>query len=186
MKIAYALLALCVLFVICMPSSPAYACSCAAPKPANERVAQYDAVFTGKVIAKKEETSWALRARETNEAVLLEVDSVWKGLSESQVIVRTDLSSCQFDFQVGQSYLVYAGSWGGKPLSTHICSGSAELTAAAADLQALGSGAKPAKKVNLQSSFEPSLLLPILWLTAILAVLTAGAYWLLRVRSRRE
>jgi hypothetical protein len=81
--------------------------------------------------------------------------------------------------------LVYAGSWGGKPLSTNICSGSAELTAAAADLQALGSGAKPAKKVNLQSSFEPSLLLLILWLTAILAVLTAGAYWLLRVRSRR-
>jgi hypothetical protein len=61
-------------------------------------------------------------------SVTLEVTTTWKGIAEKNVVVHTasDSAACGFNFEVGESYLVYAyrtGEEGAKDrtLATNIC-----------------------------------------------------------------
>lgn len=155
--------AMIVLFALCLlgPSffaPPAYACSCAMPPDAQTALMHADAVFAGKVLGAREVIDWrefrpfSKPIRKQLE-VTLEVHSAWKGGSTSQVQVITDLSeaSCGFEFQAGQSYLVYASFGENNELGTHLCTRTAALAGAGEDLLALGQGSPPDQQIDLLS-----------------------------------
>ena len=85
--------------------------------------------------------------------VTLEVSAVWKGPIARETVVFTGSGGgdCGYFFEPGKEYLVYATMPnGGSPqivpansLTTGICSRTAPLDQAGADLAALGPGAPP-------------------------------------------
>jgi hypothetical protein len=89
-----------------------------------------------------------------NEIVVLkfQVENWWKGKSTRQVLVFTDrtrnsdgsetISDCDFPFQVGKRYLVYAFSEENH-LKTNLCTRTKLLEKAQEDLKLLGKGHKP-------------------------------------------
>lgn len=82
----------------------------------------------------------------------------WKGGSADKTVLHTSFTkysdggesatSCEYDFRVGESYLVYAYSNAGpiKGLVTSPCTRTAKLGEAGADLEELGAGRSPEKK----------------------------------------
>lgn len=139
------------LFTIFNVINPAtvHACNCYIPDNAIESLGISDAVFTGKVkqISKKTMNG------NTYNAVLMEVGQIWKGIQESEVIVYTTWSSCQFTFVVEEEYLLYAYEINGKLHVTN-CGRSTTLTHATIDIQQLGEGQEPSIKVNLSTSLN--------------------------------
>jgi hypothetical protein len=91
--------------------------------------------------------------------VLFEVDTIWKGLNETQVILRNESqydnvqSSVDQHFTVGESYLVYAYNRD-TYLQTNPCKGTKFLSDANKDLSVLGEGEKPTNKVDLETSLK--------------------------------
>lgn len=139
------------LFTIFNIVNPAivHACNCYIPDNAIESLEISDAVFTGKVkkISKKTMDG------KTYNAVLIEVGQIWKGIQESEVIVYTSWSSCQFDFIDEEEYLLYAYEDDGKLHVTN-CGRSTTLTHATTDTQQLVEGQEPSIKVNLSTSLN--------------------------------
>jgi hypothetical protein len=134
-----------------------YACSCAEinPKEAFERS---EAVFAGKVLNTKQERqqegfAGAIRYRDAN---LLEVDQVWKGLDQSQTIIYDDghEASCGIEFEAGKSYLVYVYTGDDGDFYTGLCSRTAEISSAGADLRLLGQGKEVDREVSLDSEMK--------------------------------
>lgn len=119
---------------------PAQACTCIpAPTPL-VALDSSDAVFSGTVehIAKvRGSHGYPVHL------VTIRVIESWKGVSESRVVVQTATNSaaCGYHFRKGEDYLVYANSWQDQPLSTGICTRTAELSRATEDLEALDDGA---------------------------------------------
>jgi hypothetical protein len=117
-------------------------CSCVGPRDVPSSVASADAVFTGRVVRVRrtlvgwgaEHGPWGARR------VTLRVDRAWKGVESRTVVVLTGLGGgdCGFPFRRGESYLVFAGERNGGSLGVGICSRTAELSRAAADLRELG------------------------------------------------
>ena len=109
----------------------ALACSCAPAPPPQEALQQAAAVFTGTVVGVD-------TAGVTN-TVRLRVERSWKGAKcgEVTVVTSADSAACGYDFQVGQSYLVYAERQKGK-LNASLCSRTSLTSQAAEDLAALG------------------------------------------------
>lgn len=118
---------------------PTWACSCMPPPAPLEAKAQMDGVFSGTVLS--------VEGLEPGEMgipveVTLDVHTIWKGDPGAKVVVRTanNSAACGFNFEEGQQYLVYAhqedGEW-----TTNLCTRTAELSRASADLDALGEGA---------------------------------------------
>lgn len=100
-----------------------------------------DAVFTGKVVsigaahAPGDEPKWPSRLE-----VTFRLLGVWKGLAEGErvtVYTASQSAACGFEFEDGKKYLVYAYDAGGE-LTATLCSRTALLKRAEADLQALG------------------------------------------------
>ena len=118
----------------------AYACSCI--PFGNESVAQQvnkaktdaRAVFSGKVleVIKKPEIYQTI--------VKLRVDNSWKGNLSKEVTVLTgsDSALCGYNFEVGQSYLIYANGADANNLQTNICTRTAKFSQAKADVKVLG------------------------------------------------
>ena len=109
------------LLIAVLASHVANACSCAAPPPPKEALAQADAVFVGKVTEVKEDGKFTV-------AATIEVESAWKGIKGKTAIVHTASqgSLCGFSFQVGKSYVICTREWPvrrakQRPLSTNIC-----------------------------------------------------------------
>lgn len=109
----------------------ALACSCAPSPPPKESLQQASAVFTGTVLAAD--------TRGGISTVRLRVERSWKGARCGEVTVTTaaDSATCGYDFQVGQSYLVYADKQRGK-LHVSLCSRTSLTSQAEEDLTALG------------------------------------------------
>lgn len=120
------------------------ACSCDIPTDAIEGMAHADAVFTGEV----KEIKKSKINRDAYDAVLIQVDEIWKGINESQVIVYTGWTSCQFEFEKGEQYLLYAYK---NEDRYHVinCGRSTTTANGVEDIKLLGSGEKPSKEVNL-------------------------------------
>ncbi|MBM7702415.1 hypothetical protein [Metabacillus iocasae] len=160
-SVSYLLLAtLFLLSFFTFSPSKSYACSCVPTVPVKEELEQSDAVFSGKVI-RKEHTKQNLYndgfAMEVY-AVTFEVNRVWKGASNSHILVYTGMGGgdCGYSFKEGTDYLVYAH--GNDQLIAEICSRTAELSSANEDLTILGEGMKPENEGDLPPAENPRIL----------------------------
>jgi hypothetical protein len=122
-----------------------------------EAIKNDDAIFAGKVIKIVPE---AFRDIEMSyDLVLFEVQTIWKGLDESQVILKNESqfdhvsSSIDQEFTIGESYLIYAYKRDSY-LQTNQCKGNKILSGANDDLKILGEGTKPIKQVNLGEGIQ--------------------------------
>lgn len=110
-----------------------------------------EAIFAGKVIKIQPQ---AIKNDDgmSYDLVLFEVESIWKGITESQVVVQNEsqydnvFSSNNFKFEVGERYLVYTYKWKSPYLQTNYCKGTKLLSNAGEDLNFLGEGKKPIGK----------------------------------------
>lgn len=122
--------------------SVTYACSCVVPAEPLEALESSSAVFTGKVVDKKEPKGTIISSADPVK-VTFEVDSSWKGIKGNKVTLSTALSSasCGFEFVEGESYIVYAYANdeddSGK-LEASLCSRTKLLASASEDLKELG------------------------------------------------
>lgn len=190
--------ALLTLLVITHASEPprAYACSCEELLPpdapqSQDQIESYDAVFTGKVISVKEDVSNSefLMSR----AAVFEVMSVWKGVTQTQIIVHTGRGGgdCGLDFQLNSTWLVYASEWEDKPLRTGLCDRTMPLSSDRANevLALLGEGKAPTESVNLASPGDLARYLFVNQFIPILisiSILFIGALLVLRQRKREK
>ncbi|HIW34531.1 MAG TPA: hypothetical protein IAA29_17285 [Candidatus Paenibacillus intestinavium] len=133
--------------------SNVYACSCAQPLTVEEELDRSEAVFTGRVLEVKEIKN--LNGYLTKSA-LFEVSEIWKGGSESQIIIHTGGGGgdCGYHFEEDKEYLVYANlsdMYGDKEqLVSIMCDRTNILAQAHDDLAILGEGKVPTNKVNLE------------------------------------
>ncbi len=147
----------------------AYACTCLPPGPPAQELAGSSAVFAGKV------TSFSAPSTEGTSTdartATFEVSQMWKGARQGTIVATTprDSAGCGFEFEVGREYLVYAGTTDGK-LSVSLCSRTQQLSDAAADLQALGSGTMPNTGADapLAANMPIFLLIPALGVVLVL------------------
>lgn len=114
-------------------------CSCAQVS-VDEAINGSSYIFSGVVTAIEERSDGYVD-------VNMAVSTVWKGPDHRGVEVTTHSSSatCGFPFQEGESYLVYTDS---EHKSVSLCSRTAELGNAEADLAALGEGEVPSGTYN--------------------------------------
>ncbi|MCY3919695.1 MAG: hypothetical protein OXG38_07810 [Chloroflexi bacterium] len=127
----------------------AYACSCVEPGAPVEELETSAAVFTGRVVSVEGgfDPDKAPYSPEDRTTVEFEVGAVWKGVVHERMYVTTrpDGASCGFAFVEGEEYIVYArasaevdGGYG-----VYLCSRTALLSQAQADIDALGDGDAP-------------------------------------------
>ncbi|MBT2642458.1 hypothetical protein J7I80_09485 [Bacillus sp. ISL-41] len=122
-----------------------HACKCVGEPSVEKELESSKAVFSGKIIDIKNENN--------NRKILFEVQDAWKGVSQTEIILKDEWSSCSIDFYKGESYLVYAYDFQGE-LTTNICDRTKELSSAEDDLAALGTGAMPTEEVDLQKQLH--------------------------------
>ncbi len=129
-------------------SSTGYVCSCLPPGTPQEEMAKMDAVFSGKVLDVKE------KFNSTTE-VKISVSETWKGVTSKEVVVYTamDSAACGVFFEKDKEYLVYAHLEDGE-YTTYLCSRTAELAQAQADLKELGEGTEPTEAFKDSTSFS--------------------------------
>lgn len=177
---------------IFMPSN-AYACSCVQPSAVEEELGRSDAVFTGRVLKVNDHKS---REGYLTKSALFEVNQIWKGRSESQIIIHTGGGGgdCGYPFEKGKEYVVYASlstMYGDQEkLVSIICSRTTELTNAQEDLAILGEGTAPRERINLkEEQIEDGRIRPhpYVWVTLLGIVLlgTAAFFVWRRVRKQR-
>jgi hypothetical protein len=133
-------------------AAPALACSCVFP---TVEQAKQDAValFEGRVTSIVDAPAAGADV-DSEYSVTLHVARSWRGLEkQARVTLRTAKSgaTCGYAFEVGTSYLVYAGGAPGK-LEVNSCSRTRRLREASEDLAALGSANTPATGAAKQGS----------------------------------
>jgi len=124
------------------------------PGSPTEEMMRSDAVFSGRVLEVIDRNQNGLTQSSADPMeVIIEVDQIWKGIDESQVVVVTerDSASCGFNFSVNQEYLIYAAK-DDDQLRASLCSRTALLSAAADDLTELGDGEQPTIDVVIDTS----------------------------------
>ena len=126
-----------------------HACKCAVPGSPSEELGKFDAVFEGQVVSVRHSfdpnvTPYTPDDRTT---VGLDVSAVWKGVVHARMYITTPPTggSCEFTFTEGEPYIVYAydSAYGDSSYTASICSRTAPLGQAQADLGALGEGQAP-------------------------------------------
>ncbi len=115
-------------------------CSCrpAAPDEASQRAS---AVFAGSVVRIYEPGWWkTIRTGSDPLEITFEVERVWKGDVPSKVTLETRVAttSCGYDFDKRERYLVYAHDG-----QVSLCSGTRLIAEANEDLRLLGDGYPP-------------------------------------------
>ncbi len=186
--IAFILMA-CLGFGIMVLSSPSavYACSCAQPLSVSAQFERSEAVFVGEVLEVQEKRSMGGRV---TKAALFEVDRIWKGGTQSQIIIHTGSGGgdCGIYFEPGQDYLVYAQHSkmyeGEELLTSIICDRTSEVAAAQEDLMLLGGGNAPTEQVNLMKKLEGGMP-ALVWVGAAIAALVGGGLAYMRWRVKR-
>ena len=155
------------IFCFAVGANSVFACSCLPVGTVGEELKEAGAVFSAKLIAKeyRKSANDALNAfsgltdeQRAGAEVLVykfQVENWWKGNSAKEVVLFTDtvklangetgVSSCDFPFEIGKSYLVYAFKVE-NDLSTNYCTRTKLLEKAGDDLKLLGKGWKPKKR----------------------------------------
>lgn len=156
-------------FIFCstVGITSAFGCVCVPVGGVKEELKEAGAVFSGKLIAKefRKSTNDTLEAfsgltdEQRSKAEILvykfQVENWWKGKSTKEVVLFTGqiklahgevgVSSCDFPFELGKRYLVYAFKVE-YDLSTNACTRTKKLEKAGEDLKVLGKGWKPKKR----------------------------------------
>jgi len=127
------------------------ACSCAEPPPLTEDVARRTAIFSGTVLEIVKPERGAIASSGDPVYVRFSVDTAWKGVDATQVIVTTASGgeTCGYEgFELGRAYVVFAS---GSPerLETGLCTRTAPLEQAGETLAGLGEGVAPVKQADL-------------------------------------
>ena len=124
------------------------ACECVVPHRASDAIETADAIFTGVVerfevigTPSTEGDPYAQQLTYPARQATMRVQTVWKGIAASRVVVETpfDEPQCGYEFLVGKAYVVYA--IGSDRLRTSSCERTRLVTTADDDLLALGEGA---------------------------------------------
>jgi hypothetical protein len=130
---------------ILLSAAPALACSCVLQTVAQAKQAAA-AIFEGRVTSIVDAP---VSGADMNpeRSVTLSVVRSWRSLENQETVtLRTAKSgaTCGYAFEIGTSYLVYAGGEPGK-LLVNSCSRTRLLSEASEDLAALGGGVTPSK-----------------------------------------
>lgn len=168
----------CMILVSSSPSR-AGACSCAESPSVEDELERSQAVFSGKVLEIRENRN-LIGAR--TKSVLFEVANTWKGVKQSQIIIKTGQGGgdCGIDFIEGVEYLVYAHEsdmYGAKSLVSIMCDRTNKLSSSKEDLEILGEGKPPVEKVDLTEKQEGNLL--YLWV-AIFIFIGLGLFFIIK------
>lgn len=140
------------LFLFMIIPSVIFACDCAISESPTEELERVSSVFSGKVIEIYDKNSSNPIQSTADELVIkIEVDQIWKGLEQSEVLVYTerDSASCGYPFSGGKEYLVYAVEDQDGDMRVSLCSRTAELKDATLDLEELGEGIVPTEEVKV-------------------------------------
>ncbi len=183
----------------------AFACSCVTPPTPLGALNDADAVFSGTVVSitpiNQNAPGGIYSLTPASNEVVFSVSSVWKGVARSHVTVVTGMGGgdCGYSFNLGDTYLVYAySSHPGSPVfylgnirvelpissqqfGTSICTRTAPLSLAAADLAQLGPGAQPGQ--NDLVAFVLDNLLAVI--AGVIALVIVIVLYLLRRKRRR-
>ncbi|MBT2682820.1 hypothetical protein J7E42_04240 [Bacillus sp. ISL-37] len=150
-----------------------HACKCVEPQSVEREVESSKAVFSGKIID--------IRTEKNNRNILFEVEETWKGVSQTEIILKDEWSSCSLDFVEGESYLVYAYDFQGE-LTTNICDRTKELSGAGEDLATLGKGTTPTEEVDLKNQLRnPVVRYIYIWLPLVSLLIVTAVF--IRKRS---
>ena len=122
-----------------------FACSClpfddeSVTQQVNRAKKDASVVFSGKVL------EVVRKPGSSSIVVKFRAEKAWKGNVSKRISLSTgaDSALCGFNFEVGKSYLIYAQGTDANNLQTNICTRTAGLTNAKADLKALGRGRIP-------------------------------------------
>ena len=126
-----------------------YACKCAQPGTPSEELEKFSAVFAGKVVSVQHsyDPNATSVSPEDRTTVGFEVSTVWKGLAHEEMDITTPPTggSCGFTFIEGEEYIVYGydSAYADGGYTVGICSRTALLDRAQADIDALEEGDAP-------------------------------------------
>ena len=176
-------------FVVNLSATSSYACSCIQPGTAVEEMEKSDFVFSGKVLDIQDQNA---NAYSQSSADLLEaqfkVSNTWKGVNETEVLVHTEResASCGFNFIIDEEYLVFGNENDGK-IRVSLCSKTAVLSDAAAELKELGEGQKPSEVVNIKEKInkENSMGVPITIFSVVVVLIIFVSYMLVKKNTTR-
>lgn len=127
----------------------AFACKCAEPGTPLEEIEKFDAVFVGTVFSVQHsyDPEGKSVTPEDRTTIGFEASTVWKGTVHETMYITTPPTggSCGYTFVAGEEYIVYASEshYGDDSYTASICSRTALLSDAQADLDALGEGEAP-------------------------------------------
>ena len=158
----------------------AYACSCVEPGSPSEELEKFDAVFAGRVVSIQHsfDPDTGVRGPGDRTTVGFEVSAVWKGDVHETMYVTTPPSdaSCGFSFVEGEEYIVYGYDTGRADdgYSVGLCSRTALLGQAQADLDELGEGQAPEAGTGGPVPEQPQ----VATARGIWAIMLAVAEWL--------
>lgn len=127
----------------------AQACSCAPPPAPKIALEQSAAVFVGKATK--------MEAAGFNNRFQFSVSKKWKGIEGNTALIvsASDSAACGINFEPDRDYLVYAYKMkGDDQLRTNLCTRTARLSDAAADVAALGAPMQEAP-AKISSAFTP-------------------------------
>ncbi|MFD1737931.1 hypothetical protein ACFSCX_15445 [Bacillus salitolerans] len=135
-----------------------YACSCVQPPPVTKEVERSSAVFSGKMIERKDSIKEHTSSGDPVE-ITFEIYKTWKGITETKVTFYTARSSasCGYPFEANQEYLVYATEDNQGKLSVNLCSLTKELSLASDDLAILGEGKDPTTEEDFGEGKDPTI-----------------------------
>ena len=126
-----------------------HACKCVVPGSPSEELAKSSTVFAGRAVLIQHtyDPSAATFSPEDRTTIGFIVSAVWKGVVYEKMYITTPPTggSCGFTFEEGEEYIVYAhdSASGDGGYTVSICSRTALLRQAQADIDALGEGDAP-------------------------------------------
>ena len=187
---------------------PVYACKCVVPGTPSEELEKFSAVFAGRVVSVQHsfdpDAGSVVREAEDRTTVGFEVSAVWKGTVHEDMYITTPPTggSCGFTFVEGEEYIVYGydSNYDDGGYTVGICSRTALLWQAQADLEAFGEGQAPLVGTGGPAPEQPQVTAgdvelpntgdykPPIWTVTLLAGIGAAATVLglgLLVRGRR-
>jgi hypothetical protein len=171
--ISFSLIAFLLATVLTTSPTVSHACKCVEPQTVKKELESSEAVFSGKIID--------IRTEKNNRNIIFEVEETWKGVSQTQIILKDEWSSCSLDFFEGESYLVYAYDFQGE-LITNICDRTKDLSGAGEDLATLGKGTTPTEEVDLKNQLRnPVVRYIYIWLPLVSLLIVTAVF--IRKRS---
>ena len=138
-----------------------HACKCAQPGTPSEELEKFSAVFAGRAVSIQHsyDPKAASVSPEDRTTVGFEVSAVWKGTVHEDMYITTPPTggSCGFTFVEGEEYIVYGhdSNYADGGYTVGICSRTALLGQAQADIDALGEGNAPQAGTGGPAPEEP-------------------------------